>query len=648
MTVLFDTGASHSFTSLAVLERLGGVPRGDRVPLALARAGGGAAEELAVAATLQLGLGKDFVCALPVLAVPDIGAYDVLVGKPWFAAMGAELSINFSTHWMRVGASSWRAAAFEAVPAAQVQFQAKVLGVGLHELAPPGARGNAAEKELAPTPRASVPAEPAAPRTSAPPGDTDTGLAAPPAEAGLAEVQAFLLTAKQGARELRKPGTAYGVVFPRLVPRAGGTEARRVGPDFSVGIGAGMLGEEQSGQPERVEVERAAGASLWERGLRFGNDGKAEPSVEMRAMLQRYENVMPVALPKQVPQDRGAPHVIQTLPGSSPPARPPIRLSPPQYVELQKQLQLLLDHGFIRPSTSPYAAPVFFVQRPREAKMRLVADWRGLNAITVKNKLALPNLEELFDQLAAATTFSKLDLASGFNRRRHAQQMCGDLWLANFFRRFVAGFAEIAAPLNDLLAGGVAFAWGAKEQAAFAALKAALVAPPALALPRWHLPFVVTANASDVGIAAVLQLEGRAVAFYSGKLAPAEQRYGIEDKEALACVRACLTWRHYLFNHFVLRTDSQVVRHLMSKAGVLSRRQQHWVTALADFDFSIELIASEDNVADGLSRRPDVRATAQVEPLQAGPQEGEGARLEEVTGRDAIPTAQAMVLSALT
>ena len=80
---------------------------------------------------------------------------------------------------------------------------------------------------------------------------------------------------------------------------------------------------------------------------------------------------------------------------------------------MQKQLRSLISLGYMSPTISPYAAPVFFVIKP-DGKLRMVVDWRGLNNITSKNRYHLPNLEDLFDQLSQATTFSKMDLASGF------------------------------------------------------------------------------------------------------------------------------------------------------------------------------------------------------------------------------------------
>ncbi|MGH2639958.1 MAG: reverse transcriptase domain-containing protein, partial [Rhabdochlamydiaceae bacterium] len=85
--------------------------------------------------------------------------------------------------------------------------------------------------------------------------------------------------------------------------------------------------------------------------------------------------------------------------------------------ELKKQLDELMEAGFIRPSKSPYGAPVLFVKK-KDGTMRMCVDYRDLNRITVRNRYPLPHLEELFDRLQGAKYFSKLDLRSGYHQVR--------------------------------------------------------------------------------------------------------------------------------------------------------------------------------------------------------------------------------------
>jgi hypothetical protein len=89
----------------------------------------------------------------------------------------------------------------------------------------------------------------------------------------------------------------------------------------------------------------------------------------------------------------------------------------PELVELKKQIDELLEKGYIRPSTSPWAAPVMFVEK-KDGTKRIWIDYRALNEVTIKNKYPLPRIEDLFDQLRGAGVFSKIDLRSGYHQLR--------------------------------------------------------------------------------------------------------------------------------------------------------------------------------------------------------------------------------------
>lgn len=82
---------------------------------------------------------------------------------------------------------------------------------------------------------------------------------------------------------------------------------------------------------------------------------------------------------------------------------------PAELVELKKQLEELLDKGFIRPSVSPWGAPVLFVKK-KYGSLRLCIDYWELNKVTVKNRYPLPRIDDLFDQLQGSQVFSKIDL----------------------------------------------------------------------------------------------------------------------------------------------------------------------------------------------------------------------------------------------
>jgi hypothetical protein len=92
-------------------------------------------------------------------------------------------------------------------------------------------------------------------------------------------------------------------------------------------------------------------------------------------------------------------------------------VSGPELVELKKQIDELLEKGYIRPSTSPWAAPVLFVEK-KDGTKRMCINYRALNEVTIKNKYPLPRIEDLFDQLRGASVFSKIDMRSGYHQLR--------------------------------------------------------------------------------------------------------------------------------------------------------------------------------------------------------------------------------------
>jgi hypothetical protein len=106
-----------------------------------------------------------------------------------------------------------------------------------------------------------------------------------------------------------------------------------------------------------------------------------------------------------MPPDRDIEFAIDLQPGTAPISNRPYRMQPAKLAELKKQLQELLDKGFIRPSTSPWGCPTLFVKK--DESLRLCIDYRPLNAVTIKNKCPLPHINVLFDQLVGAKVFPK-------------------------------------------------------------------------------------------------------------------------------------------------------------------------------------------------------------------------------------------------
>src|SRR6266498_5159638 len=142
---------------------------------------------------------------------------------------------------------------------------------------------------------------------------------------------------------------------------------------------------------------------------------EADP-LETIPVVSDYPDVFPEELPG-LPPERAVEFSIELVPGTAPVFRRPYRMSQNDLAEMKVQLQELLDKDFIRPSSSSWGCPAMFVDKKDQTK-RLVVDYRPLNEVIVKNKYPLPDINILFDQLASARVFSKIDLRLGYHQIR--------------------------------------------------------------------------------------------------------------------------------------------------------------------------------------------------------------------------------------
>ncbi|CAN6554607.1 unnamed protein product [Malus baccata var. baccata] len=250
-------------------------------------------------------------------------------------------------------------------------------------------------------------------------------------------------------------------------------------------------------------------AKSWKKGeatflatlmLNEGEEKHGPLPKQVEAVLVEFADVMPKELPKKLPPRREVDHAIELEPGAKPPSKSPYRMSPPEFEELRKQLNELLDAGYIQPSKSPYGAPVLF-QRKKEGSLRLCIDYRALNKITIKNKYPLLLIADLFDQLGEASktleehvkhlrivfktlrdhelyvkkekcSFATKEVEFLGHKIKDGKLMMEKgkikaiqewepptkvptlrsfLGLTNYYRRFIKGYSAIAAPLTDLL-----------------------------------------------------------------------------------------------------------------------------------------------------------------------------------------------------
>ena len=402
-------------------------------------------------------------------------------------------------------------------------------------------------------------------------------------------------------------------------------------------------------------------------------------------------------------------------------------MPPPKRKILDDKIAEMLD-GVIEPARSPFAAPVVLVQK-KCGELRFCVDFRGLNAITVRDAYPLPRIDDTLDSLRGNEFYSVLDLLSGFwqipvrdsdkfktafvtpggqyqfrvmpfgltnapatLQRLMDKVLAGLTWsqcvvymddiivfgktldehnanldrvltcieqaklklkvskcqfarreviylghkvssagistdpakveaicnapvpdskikvrrfvaMANYYKRFVVKFNEIAAPLYKLTSKKVRFEWTAEAQAAFEQLKSALTTAPVLASPDFSQPFIIKCDASGESIGAVLMQNGHPIAYASKSLNKAQANYSATEREALAVVWTTRHFKHYVYGRkIIVHSDCKPLADTRSNKepdGQLGRL----MLKLQPLDIVIEYVRGQNNeVADCLSR----------------------------------------------
>ncbi|MCO5575528.1 hypothetical protein L7F22_029329 [Adiantum nelumboides] len=155
----------------------------------------------------------------------------------------------------------------------------------------------------------------------------------------------------------------------------------------------------------------------------IGHISHACPKRQQRApRFHRLAAVLEDCFADEIPNDLSPlhgedDHKIELIPGSSPPNRPPYRVSYAQQEEIVTQVNELLEKGLVRPSSSPFCSSVLLVQK-KDGSYRMCIDYRALNKQTIKNRFPVPRIEDIFDRLQGSTYYSRIDLKSGYHQIR--------------------------------------------------------------------------------------------------------------------------------------------------------------------------------------------------------------------------------------
>ncbi|GJS94340.1 putative reverse transcriptase domain-containing protein [Tanacetum coccineum] len=360
---------------------------------------------------------------------------------------------------------------------------------------------------------------------------------------------------------------------------------------------------------------------------------------------------------------------IDLIPRAALVARTPYRLAPSEMQELSNQLQELADRGFIRPSTSPWGAPVLFVKK-KDGSFRMCIDYRELNKLTVKNHYPLRRIDDIFDQLQGSSVYSKIDLRSDYHQLRvrnedipktafrtrygHYEFQVMPFGLTNARAVFMDLMNRMCKPYLDkfvmvFIDDILIYSHNKEEHANHLRIILELLKKEKLyakfsKCDFWirivqFLGHLIDSQGLHVDPAKIeakyIWGENQESAFQllkqklceapilalpegnddfvvycdaSRQLKPNEENYTLHDLELGAVVFTLKIWRHYLYGtKCTVFTDHRSLQYILDQKE-LNMRQRRWLELLADYDYEIRYHPGKANVIeDALSRKERIK-----------------------------------------
>lgn len=182
-------------------------------------------------------------------------------------------------------------------------------------------------------------------------------------------------------------------------------------------------------------------------------------------------------------------------------------------------------------------------------------------------------------------------------RPQNVKEIRRFLGLSGYYRKFIKGYATLANPLTELTKQGTTFTWGDLQEVSYQTIVRILNEKPFLQQPDWDVPFVLETDASAVGLGAVLMQNGLPVVYGSKTLNNAERKYSATEREILAIVHFCDSFRYFLEGRkFTLRTDHQPLVYMARQADP-HHKYARWISRLQAYDFDLEYTPGVENLA---------------------------------------------------